>query len=501
MKITIKRLSPVMLVIFAIVSLALWWPTYGSQAKNFPGGLTFSNWISTMTGGRSLPAHEGGIFTPKPLPPLPKEPHPVQSNIGYAGAHGDSYNSGVMPHAGPLGDNLEVHSRITGSTFSGCSTQHFDPKHRVVTMCVGFLGSHLLLLDPSDLSILAAQALPALAGWYFRMDQQGQVIIPVGDMSLQVFRVDDSTAQPHWEQVARYDLGSVVPEAERVLKTLPMDLVADWRGNWWFGIWTPAVIGYRDSQGQIYSHHFTGEILENGVAADAEGIYFVTDKHLYGMRASNSGPEVFLKIPYDAGGGVNALSQGSGTTPVLLGDKLIAFGDNATPRPNLLVYRLDDIPAKQRLVCRIPVFKAGRGSLENSFIGYDHSIIIENNMGMAVFGDSSNGEPGITRVDVRRDLSGCDVVWENYAVRAGTGAKLSTKTGLIYVHELLFDTGPINAWYISALDFETGAVAWRHYIGSGKQWDNAMLTMSIGPNGLLTSGTFSGLISVRDADK
>jgi hypothetical protein len=480
------------------VSLVYWWPAYGAPSKNFPGGLAVSDRLSTLTGGRTLPAHEGEVFIPKPLPPLPKTPHPIQNNMGYAGAHGDSYNSGVMPQAGPLGKQLEVHSRMMGSTFSGCSTQHFDPRGRVVTMCVGFTGSRLLLLDPDDLSILAERDMPPMAGWYFRMDQQGQVIIPAGDISLQVFRIDDSQSQPRWQQVSRYALDSVVPEAGRTMKTLPMDLVSDWQGNWWFGIWDPAVIGYRDSHGELHSHHFRGEILENGVAADSDGIYFVTDKHLYGMRASDGGPEVFFKMPYDAGGGVNSLSKGSGTTPVLLGEKLIAFGDNATPRPNLLVYRLDDVPDDERLVCRIPVFKPGKGSLENSFIGYDHSVVIENNKGFSVFGDSSNGEPGITRVDVRRDLSGCDTVWENYTVRAGTGAKLSTATGLIYVHELLLDTGWVNAWYVTALDFESGKVAWRHYLGSGKQWDNAMLTMSIGPDGLLTSGTFGGLISIRD---
>jgi hypothetical protein len=217
------------------------------------------------------------------------------------------------------------------------------------------------------------------------------------------------------------------------------------------------------------------------------------------MRAGRDGPEVFFKLPYDAGGGVNSLSQGSGTTPVLLGDKLIAFGDNASPQPNLLVYRLDDVPDEERLVCKLPLFKPGLGSLENSFIGYDHSIIIENNKRFDVFRDSSAAEPGIARIDVRRDLSGCDLVWENYEVRAGAGAKLSTNTGLIYTHELLRDTGWVNAWYLTALDYETGALAWRHYIGSGKQWDNAMLTLSIGPDGLLTSGAFSGVVALRDS--
>ena len=41
-------------------------------------------------------------------------------------------------------------------------------------------------------------------------------------------------------------------------------------------------------------------------------------------------------------------------------------------------------------------------------------------------------------------------------MRAGTGAKLSLGSGLVYVHELLQDTGMVNAWYITALDFATG---------------------------------------------
>ena len=489
-----------MLLLLLTVACAVtyWWPKFGAEARHFPGGRDVSETLSWMTGGGAIPQHQGGVATAKPLPPLPMPRHPYQDNNGYAGAHGDSYNSGVMPHAGPLGLDPQVMSRMTSALFSGCSTQHFDNRGRVVTICVGFTGSRLLLLDAADLSILAAKELPALAGWYFRMDQHGQVVLPAGDLSLQVYRVEEASGSPQWVRVAHYDLSSLVPEAKRGIRSVPMDLVADWQGNWWFGIWDPAIIGYRDGDRNLLVHEFEGEILENGMAANPQGIYFVTDQYLYGMRAGPQGPEVFLRFPYDAGGGVNALSKGSGTTPVLLGEQLIAFGDNASPQPNLLVYRLDDVADEERLVCKMPLFKPHRGSLENSFIGYDHSIIIENNKHFAVFGDSRAAEPGIARVDVRPDLSGCNLVWETYEVRAGSGSKLSTATGLIYTHELLQDTGLVKAWYITALNFETGSVAWRHYLGSGKQWDNAMLTLSIGPDGLLTSGTFAGLVALRD---
>jgi len=65
----------------------------------------------------------------------------------------------------------------------------------------------------------------------------------------------------------------------------------------------------------------------------------------------------------------------------------------------------------------------------------------------------------------------------------------------------LTNTGIVNAWYISAIDFRTGKLAWRKYVGSGKQWDNAMLTLSIGPDGLLTSGMHTGVLGLRDAKK
>jgi len=484
-------------------------PVFGAEAISYPATRTLSEQRSKATGGGSIPDFDGEIAVAKPLPPLPMPLHPVQDNRGYSGAHGDSYNSGVIPAAGPLGKNLQVYSRMFGEGPAFCSTQQFDLKGRIVTVCVGSAGpTKLLLLDSNALEILAVHELPPMAGFYFRMDQHGRVAVPAGDLSVQIFDVDEAESQPSWRLVKRYDIKNAIPESLRgsPLKdfqntgpaTTPLDLVADWQGNWWFSVLKPATVGYVDRNGQVHARVFKGEKVENGLAADPDGIYVASSKKLYGLRAGSDGIEVFASFPYESGQGERSLSSGSGTTPVLFGNKLIAFGDNADPRPNALVYRLDDVPDEERLICKIPVFKPGLSNLENSFIGYDHSIVIENNFGFKVMGDSSKGEPGFVRIDVRPDLSGCDVVWENYNVRAGTGAKLSLKTGLIYVHELLMDTGDVMAWYITAIDFETGEMVWRKYAGSGKQWDNAMLTMSIGPDGLLTSGMYAGIMAVRD---
>ncbi len=112
-----------------------------------------------------------------------------------------------------------------------------------------------------------------------------------------------------------------------------------------------------------------------------------------------------------------------------------------------------------------------------------------------MMGSPANAEPGLVRLDGRRNLSGCGIVWENDEVRAG--AKLSLDNGLIDVHERLMGTE--DQWYITAPDFKTGEMVWRHHLGSGTDWDNALLTLSISPNGVLTSGMFAGILAAKDA--
>ncbi len=450
---------------------------------------------------RPVAEYEGAVATARPLPPLPKPAHPHQNNEGYAGAHGDSYNSGTIPAAGPLGRNLRIAAFRSDHKPAYCSTQHFDAKGRVISVCVGRkTPSKLVLLDPATMNVLAQHELPPMAGFYFRMDNQGRAVVPVGDMSIQIFEIAEGAEGPVWRRVERFDVSSAVPEEQRGPMTIPLDLVADWRGNWWFSILKPAAVGYITPDDQVYSHLFEGESIVNGLAADPGGVSFVTDKNLYRMRSGEKGPEITVHLPYEVGeeAAKQSFGSGSGTTPVLFGDSLIAFGDNADPRPNVLVYRLDEVPDEERLVCKVPVFKPGRSVLENSFIGYNHSLVIENNKGFKMAGSSAGAEPGFVRIDVRPDLSGCDIVWENYQVRAGTGAKLSLGSGLIYVHELLLGTD--DAWYITALDFETGRTAWRHFLGYGEDWDNALLTISISPDGLLTSGMYSGILGARDTE-
>jgi len=430
--------------------------------------------------------------------------HPYLNNRGYAGAHADSYNSGVQPGAGPLGMKPEVHSRMLSWELGACSTQAFDSKGRVISVAVGFIKSRLVLLDPKDLNILAIEILPPFSGWYVRLDNQDRILIPTGDQSIRIYEIVENNKEPSFSLVRSYDLSKVLPEEgqDRFLSN-PVDVVPDWNGNLWFAIFKPAIVGYVEPETKkIHSVSLSGEVLENGLCASRNGVFFVTDSHLYGMREQpgKDRPETFLRFEYERGSGKKTISRGSGTTPVLFGGgNLVAFGDNADPRPNILVYRLDEVEDARRLVCKVPVFTPGKSALENSFIGYGYSLIVENNDGFSVFGDSAGGAPGLVRLDVREDLSGCDIVWQNDSVASGSGAKLSTGNGLIYQYSLERETGWVNSWYFTAVDFTSGELVWKIYAGSGKQWDNAMLTLSIGPTGLLTAGTVTGVASLADA--
>lgn len=248
--------------------------------------------------GRDPVRFDGTVAVARPLPPLPMPRHPYQDNRGYAGAHGDSYNSGVLAAAGPLGRDMKISAFRTAHAPAFCSTQHFDHKGRIITVCVGRdRPTELLLLDPERFEVLAEHALPPMAGFYFRMDRQGRVVVPAGDMSVQTFEVEEKSGGPTWRLLERRDVSAAVPPDQRVPLTVPLDIVADWEGNWWFSVIVPAAVGYITPEGEVHSFLFEGEKIQNGLASSPDGVFFVTDKNMYAMRASAGGPEAFMRFP------------------------------------------------------------------------------------------------------------------------------------------------------------------------------------------------------------
>lgn len=198
------------------------------------------------------------------------------------------------------------------------------------------------------------------------------------------------------------------------------------------------------------------------------------------------------------------MNQGSGTTPDLFGDRdqYVAITDNADDRMNVIVYRRGaDVPAAERVVCKVPVFRSGASTTDNSLISWGNSLVVENNYGYEnpstlTLGRSVVG--GATRIDVRADGSGCDTVWESDVRSPSTVPKLSTANGLLYFYEKRPNSFGIDAWYLTAVDFRTGQRAFSRFTGTGLAYDNNWAPITIGPDGTAYVGVFNGIVAVRD---
>jgi hypothetical protein len=259
--------------------------------------------------------------------------------------------------------------------------------------------------------------------------------------------------------------------------------------------------------GTIKSVQLPGEEIQNSFAVAEDGVSIVSDHALYSFEAAADGtPKAVWRQTYDRGTGTKpgSVNQGSGTTPDLFGagEDYVAITDNADDRMNILVYRRGrDVPDDRRLVCKVPVFGSGASTTDNSLISYGNSLVVENNYGYEnitslTFGRSVVG--GVTRVDVRKDGSGCDTVWESKVRSPSTVPKLSTANGLLYFYTKDPNSLGIDAWYLTAVDFRTGEPRWKQLAGTGIAYDNNWAPVTLGPDGTAYVGVFNGLVAVRD---
>lgn len=102
---------------------------------------------------------------------------------------------------------------------------------------------------------------------------------------------------------------------------------------------------------------------------------------------------------------------------------------------------------------------------------------------------------GLTRIDVRPDRSGCDVVWTN-PVSSAAVPKLSIADGDIYTVKRAL-VGSTPQYLFCAIDFPTGETVVEKLIGGAYALDTFQLAGVIGPNGVLDQPTISGIIQVR----
>lgn len=496
-------------LVFLVTGLAVVLPAAASTAEPAPtlppvpavSGLP----IPALPSDALVPSYVGSPATAQPIrhPRIPQ--NPWLSPNGTSSMHNDAYSSDAYRVSGPLGRDLAVTTASYG--IRECATMGFDSQGRLFGLCGGLEGFTMMLIDPVTLEPLAELAMPGrdlaspsnpftdiCGGTYLFLDPRDRAYATTTTSEIwEVLQTDG----PALEKGRSWPLAPHLPEGDCVVA-----LTADWDGLVWF-VSQQGTVGTLDrATGKVRTVDL-GEGIYNSLSSDETGgVYVVTTHATYRLDADRRDrPRVTWRRGYDRGSAVKPgmLSQGSGTSPTLIGKRWIVVADNAEPRMRVLVYdRRRGV--RDRLHCRVPVFGKGASTTENSLVAAGRSVLVENNYGYEGVQSTTLGRtttPGIARVLIRRN--GCSVAWTNDEVVAPTSVpKASLGNGLLYAYTKPARADGLDAWYFSALDIRTGELAWSRLTGTGIQWNNHYAAIYLGPDGTAYVATLAGLIRLAD---
>jgi hypothetical protein len=225
----------------------------------------------------------------------------------------------------------------------------------------------------------------------------------------------------------------------------------------------------------------------------------VTDAALYRFTVGGDGaPTVSWRAPYpnDGTSKPGQTEVGSGTTPTITGP-YVAITDNADPI-DIVVYRRDSGAP----VCTQPVFSKGASDTDQSLVAAGNALVAENNYGYSSPLATENGgstAPGLERVDIAANGSGCRTVWHSNERAPSVVPKVSLGAGLVYTYTKEPRTDGKDAWYFTALDFRSGKTIYKRLAGEGLGFNNNYAPVTLGPDGTAYVGVLGGLVELADA--
>ncbi len=463
-----------------------------------------------------VPVAMGESVAARPMPTIDQPQHPFLNESQRSSMHGGSYNRDLNSFPGPLGNNTRTAHRAFSNIVGVAPNIAFDNEGRLVTVSLKLNTIELHLPDPETLETLAMYELPPKAsfddnsgGGYFHLDQHGRALLAPSDKTIKVFEVvADGSSGLKWQVAESYDVSEVLPEGANI-----HDVIPDWEGNLWF-VTSSGLLGYRDKDsGDFHTYQLPneGEKIQNSFGVDAEGVYVVSTDALYQFKINAETGELYYTWREDYENGEvqkpGTLSHGSGTSPTLIGEDLVAIADDGHPFTNIMVYRRSEEIEGDRVVCKVPLFESGKSATENSLMVYGDAMVVQNDYGHVYSGSALETSPGITRVDVREDRSGCDVVWYNKEMLSQSLPRLSTANGLLYFYTFKKqnDGDTFGGWYLTAVDWDTGEELWDRLIGAGTgtiidPLSSVTAPVVLGPDGGAYVGIRTGVVLARDAD-
>jgi hypothetical protein len=476
----------------------------------------------------SLPTQPSYIGSPARANPISGIAATPQNRFmapnGRSEIHNDAWQTDAYTWRGPLGRSPALSSTLLTRD---CGSIAFDTRGRLISICVGLAGPQLYMFDPGTLATLATFMLPPRqslpsgsifqdfgSGGYFYLDSHDRVVTATTTRHIYVI-AETATG---FARVADYDLSRVLSSSEEVTSALP-----DSNGLLWFVAKTDGVVGTLNfGTGAIHTmklgHGAVGEIENSFATGSGGGVYIASDRKMYRFVAGkNAAPRISwqARYPNSFQHKPGQVDDGTGTTPTVMPGGYVSISDNADPM-DVVVYRTAAHPTRRarrhgrvrredlpRMVCKVPVFKRGASDTENSLLAAGRSLIVENNYGYTGPPAVENGgvtAPGLARVDINAQGTGCRLMWTNSSVSAPTVVpKLSIGAGLIYTYTK--GPGSSDPWYWTALDFRTGRVVYRQLAGTGLGYNNNYAGIALSRSGVEYLGTLGGLISMRDGKR
>ena len=487
--------------------------------------------LPLSTEGIDLTATIDPDFKPKALPPTGEPQHPLMAATDTSVMHSGGWESDVHPAAAAFTDNPKIMSRrVGGLAARQCATFTFTSKGYPLILCGGLTSFQLQLIDPNNFDRLAKIDLPMrpstfesmvkkdpeiifmdTSSAYFFLDNQDRAIIADSDQRIRRIGPIEKDGKWEFKEYDSWDMNAYVPnDCFRPSNTKPKGecdalttIMPDYNGLIWW-VTRNGRIGSLDPEtGTVIATDFGGEEVQNSFALAKNGAYVVTDHAMYRMELEEGMPVQRWRLEYDRGTGrkVGSINQGSGTSPTIFGDgKYVTWTDNADDKIAIIVAHTEFVPAgKTRQICRVPVFKSKGSATDNSMIGYDRSVILENNHGYTnaiQHKDYTSVTGGVVRVDVREDESGCDIIWESDLKVPSVVPKLSLGNGIAYFYSFNPLENGDRLWALVGLDFETGKEVVRIPTGTGVAYNNNWASIAIAPNGDTYVGTRQGFLKV-----
>lgn len=461
--------------------------------------------IPQAPGVLATPAYVGRPADPRPVAAQEVPAHPHLARNGASTMHNDAWASDAYSWAGPLGEQPQVETAWFG--LEECAGLAIDSRGRLVGVCQDRSGPELHVIDPESMRKLASKDLPdrpeghdaawnaLCAGAYFYLDPQDRAVVATHTRKVLAIRTADGEGDAELSTDQSWDLTPYVPDGDCLVSVVP-----DWAGRiWWVS--QAGLVGTIDpGSGAVAVHDLDAEVA-NAMAVDEDGgVYVVTVKALQRLAAGADGtPQVIWSTPYDRGKErkPGQHSRGSGTTPTLLDDRLVAIADNADGRMNVVFH--DRTTGEE--VCRQPVFEVDASATASSLVSVGRGVVVENNhdyTGVLSTALGRSTSPGLARVDV---VDGeCTLRWTTEVSAPSSVAKVSWANGLLYAYTKRSTWTGVSSWYVSALDVETGRVVWAVRTGTGMLMNNHHAALTLAPGGSLYVATLAGIVRVRDRD-